>query len=75
MVKTCILLRGDDSRVEIKDEFELDNLTDNIILSLLVSCENTIDIKNGIILLDTGNRKLGIHYDTAPMHVKVNIYQ
>lgn len=62
-LRRCILYRGNDSRVEINDEFELESPTDDIMLSLLISCENSIDSESGTIFLNNGDGRLAVYFD------------
>ena len=51
--------------VEIMDEFELEHESGDIMISLLISCENTIDNERGKISLQHKDKDLTIFFDRS----------
>ncbi len=62
-LRRCMLHRGDQVYVEINDDFELNRKSD-IMLTLMVSCENSIDNEKGIIYLKLDNKELAVYFNS-----------
>ncbi|NLO81547.1 MAG: heparinase [Clostridiales bacterium] len=64
-IRRCTLHRGDLAFVEINDDFELNSMSDDIMVSLMVPCENSIDNEKGIVYLRPGDVELSVCFDSS----------
>ncbi|NOU74768.1 heparinase [Paenibacillus sp. LMG 31458] len=61
--RTYSLYRGQESYIEIVDDFELIQATDDIIVHLMTPCMPLINSNGSILLQNPGGEKVYIHYD------------
>ncbi|MFD0693453.1 heparinase II/III family protein [Paenibacillus sp. GCM10027628] len=63
--RTCSLYRDQASYIEIVDDFELTQATDDIIVHLMTPCMPLINSDGSILLQNPGGEKVYIHYDSS----------
>ena len=61
--RRCILYRGSQPHIEVCDEFELLEETDDIFISLLTACDHSIDYEKGIISFNLAGKSISIEFD------------